>query len=637
MNLLSPTDPDRRPRLVVDSDDSCNRLLERLASVREAAIDQESTVGNIRSLTRPLSVQLYWGHEEVFVTEPYIRNLKPWLDSKPTTVFYGAKGDMWSLHNVGMPLKGDVVDVMMEDYLVNENVKAAGEFEESVKQRHADIFGHTPRQGYKKRFAKRGKPLRNIHEVLHEEPERKDEIINYGCADARETWELHENRKARLLKLPWKADLSMHDYFKRYSARYTKVLYQMERRGVYVDTEFLEELHGKATTLLERIESDFYTEARRAGGDLEAKKFTNKLLGSWQQIGRLFYDVIGYPEQFHLVKNKHTGQKERKRATDENALDKLARMGYPLAKILMERRKYAHLDSTYVEGLLKLVYKHRLHTDFTQAFTLTGRLSSRHPNLQNIPRPEEDPFGIRFAFIPTPGYSQIETRLMAHMSNDPDMIAACEGADIYVTMAAVLFNKPLSFFAQPKVGEAGRFRQITKAIVLGVGYGKQAKSIASDLGITEPEAEAFLSMYFGRFPRFRAWMKKTTRDCRDVGFVRTIHGRYRNIPAIRSSNKWEAMRAERQALNSRIQGSAFEVIQKAQLNIEDSGIEKEYGCHVILSVHDELLFEGPADVLRNSDFIPRVKEMMEHPFDQDLRVQIPVSGMVGTSWGEVHG
>jgi len=633
MKLLDP----KRPVLVND-DHVFADMMARLPDA--AAVDLETSMGENRLLNRPITMQLYWGDRPYMVTEKYLPRLKPWLESKPLGIFYSAKGDMHNLQNSNLPWQGPIHDALVVDYMCDENVKVVGIWEESLKARHGTLFNHEPRKTWKKMFGKKGADA-----VIAEEG--YDRLLPYGCEDVVETWDVYHHQKARLEKLEWVAGDNMFQHFQELEAPYTRVLYNMERRGCQIDQGFLEELRGKADRLLEDAEYRFYTKAR----ELANEKFDSfvaghkelghsDLISSPIQLGQLFYDVIGYPEKFLLKKDKESGRKHKVRTSNVEALEELAEEGHELPMILSEWRKTDKLKGTYVIGLLERLYRQRLHTDFIQAFTLTGRLSSRDPNLQNIPRPENDPFGIRHAFITSTGmrilcldYSQIEVRIAAHMSGDPDLIAACKHSDIYVAMAMLLFpGKPTGFWAKPKEGAAGIFRQTVKAIVLGLLFGKQAESIARELRISERKAQGFIDQFFLRFPRLRAFMKRQVQHCRQVGHVRTITGRYRNIPEISSYNKWIRSHAERQALNSPIQGSAFDVIEQAQLNIESSGLCKEYGGYMLLSVHDELVFEFPVESVR--EVKPKLQEIMMHPFKQDLRVPLPVAGDIGHSWGE---
>jgi DNA polymerase I len=628
-------------RLVVKDEATCADLLRRLERVREAAVDVEWDGNPDRLVSRPQSIQLAWAGAEVFIHTPFLPRLKAWIRSAPTGIFYSAKGDMWWLANAGMPWKGDVHDTMVMDYLCDENTKVKGDYAESLKARHAQVFKHPEREGFKKLFGKQ-----SVAEIVASG--RVQELEDYGCADARDTWEFYHNRKQALTRLAWAENDTMWDYFRVNSAPFTKVLYQMERRGFRIDVPLLNTLDAKATAILETLEGEFYA-ACTAVVNLDDKKggFSRKIMNSPVQLKRLFYEVLKYPAQYHMDVDRTTGQKQRKLTTDETALIELENGGFEIAATLAKYRKMGKLKGTYIDGIRSRLSAYgRLHTDLTQAFTVTGRLSSRDPNLQNVPRMESDPLGIRNLFIPSQGmvlfggdYAQLETRIMAHMSGDEDMIAACEQGDIYAVMASFLFKKPLSYWDK----ESGQFihkkakylRQVVKAIVLGVGFGKMAKSIASDIGCSETAATNFMNMYFGRFRKFYAFMQRQKRDCREKGYVRTITGRYRRIPEIRSSDFWKMSHAERQSLNAPVQGSAADIVQKAMQTLADSRVLSDHGCHLLLQVHDEVICEGPSEVVPLVQ--AKMKEICEHPFAQDLRVQLVFEPYEGPNWGAAKG
>lgn len=650
MKLLKSTSTSDQKFQLVDDETSFSHFFPRLKAQRSAAWDVEHD-GKGTMEARPVTMQFYWGGPSAYmVTEEFLPRLQEWWDSNPTTIGYSIKGDMHTARNSNIRVKGKVHDVMVVDYMTDENTKVTGDYEESLKKRYADTFGTKPRLGWGKEFGKSG-----ADKVIKEEGYTR--LLPYGCMDVIETWEMHANKKKALERLPWVDDDNMFQHFEAYEAPYTRTLFNMERRGCYIDTDYLEEQVGRAGTMMEELEHTFYTKARESVNDFDDRGFTDTLMGSWQQLGKLFYDVLGYPEQFQLKLDKKLGKKVKKRTINEEAMATLAKMGYELPKIKDDWKKIEKLKGTYLEGILKRIWKHRIHTEFIQAFTLTGRLSSRNPNLQNIPRPENDPFNIRDAFIPSPGmmlvsldYSQIEVRIAAQLSGDKALIEVCKASDIYVAMAQILYpDRGQSFWAvdyatgKPANKEAGFLRQVVKAIVLGVIFGKQAKSIAEDLRITELEAERFIRIFFKRFHKLWSWMEKQKRDCRRNGFVRTLTGRYRRIPDInlpRTRENWfRITHAERQTLNSPVQGSAFDIIEIAQLNLERSGVYEKYGGHMLLSVHDEIISEFPNEksytgkLLVNEKVIPELRDVMINPFPEtQLMVPLAVSGSAGISW-----
>ena len=644
-----------RERIVVEDAQSLSQALTYLEKVKAAGFDTETDTVD-RMTVRPVTAQISHADIDIFFTPDYVAEMKPWVDAAPTMLGFESKFELWAMENCGLKWKGPVHDAQITDYLVNENVK-----DYDLKTRCASIFKEKKRPDWKELFGKRKSS------EIWESPDRKL-FMDYACADSADHLRLHQNRRDELRKWPMrKSDgTNMYDHFYRKSeVPLTSVLYEMERIGAMVDVEYLQELHEIAQVTMEKIQRDFYREIdfeKLPKADKKAVKgdfpgFSDKLLNSPKQLMHLFYTVLDYPEQFRRVKDRATGKESYRLTTDDDALEELAARGYPAAVLLRDNRSVKKLDSTYLVGLCEHADEdHYVHTNFMQAFTTTGRLSSREPNLQNIPRPDTDEqmaeymrqirLGIRGAFIAPPGfvivggdYGQIETRLMAHMSGDEDMIRACMESDIYSAMAAILFHKPKDYFAKDAKGKwvnpkAGKIRQIVKAIVLGIGFGKQAKSIARDLNISKQEAERFLKMYFNRFPKFAAWMRKQIRKAREEGFVRTMTGRYRRLPELRLANTkdnwWKISTAERQALNSPVQGSAWEIMKQSMINMSRSGLCEQHDARMFLTVHDELLFYVPKE--EAAAFTPKFEEVMMHPFSQDLSVPLAVSTYNVMDW-----
>jgi DNA polymerase-1 len=654
-----------RKRIIVEDERSCSRALNYLERVRAAGFDVETDTTD-RMKVRPVTAQISHDNTDILFSPEYIPEMKPWVKSAPTMLGFEAKFELWAMENCGLKWQGPVHDAQITDYLVNENIKRY-----NLKERMSAITGERRRPDWKELFKNR-----KASEIW-ESPD-KDLFIDYSLADSADHLFMNEERAEELRKWPHRKDGSnMYDnFYLKSEVPLTSVLYEMERVGALVDVEYLNELHEIAQKTMEDIQRKFYREIdferlpkkekKAVKGDFSG--FSDKLLNSPQQLMHLFYEVLGYPKQYNKKKNAQ-GKRELKLTTDDGALEELAALGYPAAVLLRDNRSVAKMDSTYLVGLVEHADEWcRVHTNFMQAFTTTGRLSSREPNLQNIPRiPDGDYentipkymqqilFGIRGAFMPPPGYvivggdySQIETRLMAVMSGDEDMIRACLESDIYSAMAAILFHKPKEYFNKVKDqwgkekwvhAEAGRIRQIVKAIVLGIGYGKQAKSIARDLGISEEEAHKFLKMYFRRFPKFDRWMKRQIEKAREDGFVRTMTGRYRRLPEInlpmrtkadREKNWFKVTTAERQALNSPVQGSAWDIMKQSLLNVPQSGILKEHGADMVLTVHDELFCYVPREEAK--EFAPKLVEVMMHPFAKDLKVPLGVSAYTVMDW-----
>lgn len=627
------------PRFVVTDGESCAKLLRRLAGVKRAGVDCETTTNLPKHRSRAVTVQISTPDFDGFVVEPYVRHLTDWVKAdNPEGYFYSAKGDLWNLENAGVRWTGPVWDTMVMDYLLNENVKIK-EFESGLKERVHDALGRPMRPGYAELFTVqdgRKKHLLGADELIS--AGRLPELIPYGCRDSRDTLDFGEDRKTALENLEWIDGASMWDYFLEYEAPFTKLLYRMERRGCLIDEDYLRVVNKQIDDELAGIHRQFYQHLGTLVSAEVLNSFSEKLMTSTQQLQRLFYDILQYPEQTNWDKKK----KEERRTTDEDALTELARK-HKLPKLLLRNRELNTLKNTFILGLLERVSEcHRIHTDFIQAFTLTGRLSSRDPNLQNIPKVATDPFKIRKAFVAPRyhhlavlDYSQIEMRIMAHLSGDEKMMAACEQSDIYAALASGWRNVPYDFFKKingERSPEADRIRAETKIIALGLGFGKQAFSIAREMGVSEEKAQALVDSYFQQFPVLAAFMRYNVQQCKEVGFVRTITGRYRRIPNINHPDKVIRGHAERQALNSPIQGSARDVIVKAMLKIDQSGILPEYDAQMILTVHDELMFEVPDDCA--SEFLRDVQAIMEHPFGMPLSVSLPADGGIGANWAE---
>lgn len=649
-----------RKRIVVTDDATCQKALNRLDRALTAGtpgfgFDLETdTIDRLKVM--PVTAQISYDNTDIIFGPDHVHELAPWVKDKPTMYGFEAKFELWAMENAGMPWVGEVEDAQITDYLVDENVK-----DYDLKTRCAAVFKEKRRPAWKELFKNRkASEIWDSHD--------RALFIDYSCADSADHLRLNVNRAKELRKWPLRPDgTNMYDdFYLKSETTLTRTLYEMERVGALLDVARLNELHEIAETTIEDLQRKFFREVdydklpkatkKKIKGEFNG--FSEKLMNSPAQLMQLFYGVLEYPVQYHMVKNKKTNRKEKKVTTNDEALQNLAAQGYPAAALLQDVREVAKLDGTYLVGLVKHAdFQHYVHTNFMQAFTTTGRLSSRSPALQNLPRPDDEEdladylrqirLGIRGSFIAPPGYviaggdySQIEVRLMAHLSGDKDMIRACLESDIYSAMAAILFHKPMAFFTKNKKKkwvnpEAGRFRQITKAIVLGIGFGKQAKSIARDLKITEPEAKKFLRMYFGRFPVFYAWMKATIRKGRQKGFVRSLAGRYRRLPDLQlpdaGDNFWKRAQAERQALNFPCQGGAWEIMKQTMLNVRSSGILKKHGAKMFHTIHDELLNYVPVE--EAEEFEIALSEIAMHPFSSDLKVPLAFETFHALDWG----
>ncbi len=407
--------------------------------------------------------------------------------------------------------------------------------------------------------------------------------------------------------------LDLLDVYEKIDLPLAPVLASMEAAGVRVDKTELDIISKKAQEEITRLEKSIY--------DLAACEFT---INSPQQLAEVLFDKLNLqPPRKSRVKT---------RSTAAEVLNELA-LVHDLPKKILEYRELAKLKSTYSDVLPKLIHpvSGRLHTRFSQTGTATGRLSSSNPNLQNIPIRTELGREIRAAFIASPGckllsadYSQIELRILAHLSEDPVLVEAFRrGEDIHSRTAQEVFG--VAPFAQTH-----DHRRVAKVINFGVIYGLSAFGLAQNLSIDTREAAKFIAAYFERYSGVKKYLDKQIAETRKAGFTKTIFGRVRPIPEINSPQSNMRNFAERTAMNTPMQGSAADLIKLAMIEL-DRRLPKDFKSKMILQVHDELLFEGPEEE------IPRltklVKEVMENVYT--LRVPLIVDTKVGCNWRDM--
>jgi len=394
------------------------------------------------------------------------------------------------------------------------------------------------------------------------------------------------------------------------------VLADMEWHGVLIDRERLAEISRGFTTELVELERQIY---QAAGTDFN--------LNSTPQLRSVLFDKLQLPP----LKKTKTGA-----STDFEVLEQLAAMGHEVPRLLIEYRELAKLKSTYVDALPGYVNARtgRIHTSFNQTGAATGRLSSSDPNLQNIPIRTRRGEAIRRAFVAAPGwllltadYSQIELRLLAHLSGDPAFLQAfAQGGDIHRQTAALIFG-----VAQDQVTAEMRAR--AKTINFGTIYGQGPFALSRQLGISQEQAKEFIAQYFTRFAGVRAWLDRTVATAREKGYVETIFGRRRYIPELRDRNFNMRAFGERTATNSPLQGSAADLIKIAMIRIAHSFREQQLAARMLLQVHDELVVEVPA--AEQGSAADLVKRHMETA--AELRVPLVVSLGAGSNWVDAKG
>ena len=395
----------------------------------------------------------------------------------------------------------------------------------------------------------------------------------------------------------------------------TELLTKMEYEGVRINTDYLEQLGVELTERIEALTQKLYEAA--------GETFN---LNSSKQLGTILFEKMGLP----VVKKTKTGY-----STDAEVLDTLAQ-DYEFVKDILAYRQLTKLNSTYVEGILKLVQPKtgKVHTTFNQTITATGRLSSTEPNLQNIPIKTEEGKRIRKAFVPaTAGnvlvaadYSQIELRILAHMSKDPVLVESfLQNEDIHRRTAAEVFGVPMEDVTKD-------MRRNAKAVNFGIIYGQTEFGLSKELGISRGEAKDYITSYFERYSGVKQWIDQAIADARVTGISTTMMGRKRYIKDINSKNFNLRSFAERTAVNTPIQGTAADIIKLAMLRVQEQLEQRGMQSKMLLQVHDELIFEAPPKEI--APLILILRESMEHAVELDVPLKIDVN--VGFDWYDME-
>lgn len=435
-----------------------------------------------------------------------------------------------------------------------------------------------------------------------------ERATRYACEDADYTLQLAE------LLLPQLEDAGMRSLLCDIEVPLAKVLAKMEQVGVRVDVDFLRTLSVEFSAHLERLEAEIYEAAGR-----------EFLVSSPAQLRVILFEELELP----VIKKTKTGP-----STDQEVLEALSDQ-HPLPALILAHRHYAKLRSTYIEALPRLVHPKsgRVHTSFNQAVAATGRLSSSEPNLQNIPVRSEDGRRIRRAFVPREGwvllggdYSQIELRILAHMSEDAVLIDAfVQGEDIHRRTAAEVFEVPTEEVTATQ-------RDAAKAINFGLLYGMGARRLADGLHVSTAEAQRYIDQYFARIEGVKPFLDRQVAQAKERGYAETLAGRRRPIPELLSSNKRISAMGERLAMNTPIQGTAADLIKIAMIRIDERLEAEGLEAKLLIQVHDELVFEAPeAEVDRLQEL---AREEMESVWT--LKVPLRVDFARGPSWAELE-
>lgn len=437
-----------------------------------------------------------------------------------------------------------------------------------------------------------------------------EQAVPYAAEDADITLRLH-----RTLWPELEANLTLKSLYEDIEIPLVPVLARIEQHGVLVDVHMLQQQSAKLADKMTELESEAH--------QLAEQTFN---LGSPKQIQEILYEKQGLP----ILKKTPKGQP----STAEAVLQELA-LEYPLPKLILDYRSMSKLKSTYTDRLPEQVNPRsgRVHTSYHQAVAATGRLSSSDPNLQNIPVRSEQGRRIRQAFIAPPGYtlvaadySQIELRIMAHLSHDENLLKAfSDGVDVHQATAAEVFGVPLDQVDKDQ-------RRSAKAINFGLIYGMSAFGLGRQLGIPRGEAQSYIDVYFARYPGVQTYMDNTRSLARDQGYVETLFGRRLYLPEIHSRNVQRRQYAERTAINAPMQGTAADIIKRTMIDVDRWIQNNQPDVKMIMQVHDELVFEIADNALDNAT--SAIRQIMNGAADLDVPLLVDIG--IGSNWDLAH-
>jgi DNA polymerase-1 len=589
-------------------EDALLQLIKKIKEKGELSIDTETTsedpmlaeiVGISISIEKdegfyiPVSHR-YLGAPEQLKKEWVLNQLKQLLeDDKIKKIGQNIKYEIIVFKNHGINLSGISFDTMVASYLLNPNKYSHGldnialEYLNHIMTTYKDVTGT-------------GKGQKNFSEVDIET------ATNYSCEDAEITYQL-----AKLLG-PMLKEQGLERLFYDVEVPLISVLARIEMNGVKVDTDFLSSLSKEVDAQLNDIVKRIYS---LAGGEFN--------INSPKQLSEVLFTRLGLKP----VKKTKTGH-----STDEEVLTTLAAQ-HELPKELLDYRQLTKLKSTYIDALPRMVHPKtkRIHTSLNQTITSTGRLSSSEPNLQNIPIRTELGKRIREAFVAEEGkmllsadYSQIELRILAHLSGDKVLIDAFKkDEDVHTRTAMELFGA-----APDKVDS--NMRRFAKTVNFGIVYGMSPYGLSSDLGIPVDEAKAYIDNYFVHYKGVKEFINKTISEAKEKGYVTTMLNRKRNIPELMSANGATRNFGERMAVNTPIQGSAADLIKMAMINIDKRLDKERLKSMMILQVHDELVFETPESELEIIKEL--VKKEMENVMPMSVPIKVDIG--IGRNWSE---
>ena len=601
------TGPPQGDYRIINTPSGLDDLINRLTESKSFAFDLETTSLNplqaelVGISFSPAPAEAYYipvGHTSLqAVTQlpqpQVIDRIKPVLeDNKLAKMAHNGKYDMAVLAGAGLNVKNLTFDTMVAAYLTGEKslgLKALAFSKLNVDMTHiTDLIGTGSKQ----------LPMSQI-EI--------EKVADYACADADMTRRLADLFDGEL------RGQGLWQLFSDVEMPLVPVLLRMERNGIALDKELLQDMSKDLGEQISKLETRIFT--------LAGHEFN---VNSPQQLGKVLFDELQIPAP-RKGKSKYS--------TEASVLEELK--DYEIIGLIQEYRQLAKLRSTYIDALPALINAKtgRVHTSFNQTRTTTGRLSSSEPNLQNIPIRGEMGKQIRGAFIAPKGsrlfagdYSQIDLRALAHLSQDPGLVRAFQqDEDIHAATAAQLFN-----VERPQV--TADMRRLAKTVNFGVIYGMSEYGLEQATELSREEAAQFIAAYFAKYPRVKEYLEATKRQARENGCVQTILGRRRFIPEIDSPNRQVREAAERMAINMPVQGTSADIIKVAMINLDREMDKKQLKSKMLLQVHDELVLEVPDEEMKTiNELVPQVMSSAIQ-----LNVPLKVDTKQGQNWGEME-
>ena len=591
---------------LIDSEDKRSDLVQKLLTSEILSLDTETTG------TEPMEAELVGmsfsiaENEAFYVPVPsersealkIVNEFRPVFENeKSLKVGQNIKYDMIVLQNYGVEVKGALFDTMIAHYVLQPELRHGMDY-------LAEIYLHYQTIPIDELIGPKGKNQKNMRDLAPEE------VYRYACEDADVTLKLKKVLEKELKKNDAEA------LFYEIEMPLVPVLVTIERNGVLLDTEALKASSAHFSAQLENIEKEIYA--------LAGETFN---IASPKQVGEVLFDKLKIVEK---AKKTKTGQY----VTSEEVLESL-RHKHPVVEKILEHRGLKKLLGTYIDALPQLINPRtgRVHTSFNQTVTATGRLSSSNPNLQNIPIRDENGKEIRKAFIPDEGclffsadYPQIELRIMAHLSEDQNMIDAFRSNhDIHAATAAKIYKKEIEEVDAD-------MRRKAKTANFGIIYGISVFGLAERMNVDRKEAKELIEGYFETYPEVKAYMDKSVKVAQEKGYVETIFHRKRFLPDINSRNAVVRGYAERNAINAPIQGSAADIIKVAMIRIHQRFLKEGIQAKMILQVHDELNFSVPLNEKEKVEKI--VIEEMERAYP--MQVPLKADCGWGKNWLEAH-